>query len=63
MIEIGVFHNGASDLPITVTSNGVSINDGNLAEVGEDFGELHAALAARVELEGAAEDLFGVAFW
>src|SRR5438132_12205447 len=35
MIEIGVFHNGASDLPITVTSNGVSINDGNLAEVHE----------------------------
>ena len=35
MIEIGVFHNGASDLPITTASSGVSINDGNLAEVHE----------------------------
>ena len=33
MIEIGVFHNGASDLPVMRTSSGVAINDGNLAEV------------------------------
>src|SRR5260370_3710249 len=35
MIEIGVFDRGARDLPIPVRSNGVSINDGNLAEVHE----------------------------
>jgi hypothetical protein len=35
MIEIGVFHNGASDLPVTRTTSGVAINDGNLAEVHE----------------------------
>ncbi|HKN14695.1 MAG TPA: LLM class flavin-dependent oxidoreductase, partial [Candidatus Binatus sp.] len=35
MIEIGVFHNGASDLSVVRTSSGVAINDGNLAEVHE----------------------------
>src|ERR1700735_4468088 len=35
MIEIGVFHNGASDLPVVRTASGVAINDGNLAEVHE----------------------------
>ena len=35
MIEIGVFHNGASDLPVVRTVSGVAINDGNLAEVHE----------------------------
>src|SRR6516162_11474327 len=35
MIEIGVFHNGASDLPVMRTPSGVAINDGNLAEVHE----------------------------
>src|SRR5271167_977642 len=35
MIEIGIFHNGASDLPVVRTSSGVAINDGNLAEVHE----------------------------
>ena len=35
MIEIGVFHNGASDLPVMRTPSGVAINDGNLVEVHE----------------------------
>src|SRR5215470_14470612 len=35
MIEIGVFHNGASDLPVLRTARGVAVNDGNLAEVHE----------------------------
>ncbi len=35
MIEIGVFHNGASDLPVLKTKSGVVVNDGNLAEVHE----------------------------
>lgn len=33
MIEIGVFHNGASDLAVERTPKGVCVNDGNLAEV------------------------------
>jgi hypothetical protein len=28
MIEIGVFHNGASDLPAVTTPEGVVVNDG-----------------------------------
>ena len=35
MIEIGVFHNGASDLPVVRTPAAYAINDGNLAEVHE----------------------------
>ncbi len=35
MLEIGVFHNGASDLPTVTTASGVVVNDGNLAEVHE----------------------------
>ena len=33
MIEIGVFHNGASDLPTVTTPNGIVVNDGSLEEV------------------------------
>ena len=32
MLEIGLFHNGASSLPI-VTKDGVAVNDGSLDEV------------------------------
>ncbi|MBI3328193.1 MAG: LLM class flavin-dependent oxidoreductase [Nitrospinae bacterium] len=32
-IEIGVFHNGASDLPALTTPEGVVVNDGTLADV------------------------------
>ena len=35
MIEIGVFHNGASDLPTISTQDEVEVNDGTLAEVHE----------------------------
>ena len=31
MIEVGVFHNGAADLPTKTTPNGVVVNDGDLA--------------------------------
>jgi len=30
MIEIGVFHNGASDLPVKITADGTAINEGDL---------------------------------
>jgi hypothetical protein len=33
MLEIGVFHNGASNLPVITTKDGVTLNDGTLAEV------------------------------
>jgi hypothetical protein len=42
MIEIGVFHNGASDLPTMITSNGVAINKGDLRATQES--------AARVQV-------------
>ena len=42
MIEIGVFHNGASDLPVKITADGVAINDGDLRATQES--------AARVQI-------------
>jgi len=33
MIEIGVFHNGASDLPVVRTPSGLCFNVGYLSEV------------------------------
>jgi hypothetical protein len=33
MLEIGVFHNGASSLPVITDKEGVTFNDGSLAEV------------------------------
>ncbi len=35
MIEIGIFHNGAADLPTKVTPDGVVVNDGDLAATHE----------------------------
>lgn len=42
MIEIGVFHNGASDLPTMVTKDGIAINKGDLRATQES--------AARVQI-------------
>ena len=33
MPEIGLFHNGASSLPVIAAKDGVTFNDGSLAEV------------------------------
>ncbi len=33
MLEIGIFHNGASSLPVVTTKSGVAVNDGTLEEV------------------------------
>src|SRR6202140_6023502 len=33
MLEIGLFHNGASSLPIATTKDGVTFNKGSLPEV------------------------------
>ena len=32
MLEIGVFHNGASSLPVITTKGGVTLNDGSLVK-------------------------------
>ena len=37
MIEIGVFHNGASDLKAITTGNGVVVNEGSLEEVHRSY--------------------------
>ena len=60
MFEIGVFHNGASSLPVVVTKDGVAVNDGSLAEV-------HAAaqevLVNQVRQGILAEKLGFQSFW
>ena len=33
MLEVGIFHNGASELPVTRTRNGIVVNDGSLEQV------------------------------
>jgi hypothetical protein len=33
MLEIGLFHNGASSLPVITNRDGVTFNDGTLPEV------------------------------
>src|SRR3989304_8239581 len=33
MLEVGIFHNGASELPVFRTRNGIVVNDGSLEEV------------------------------
>ncbi|MPY93573.1 MAG: LLM class flavin-dependent oxidoreductase [Acidimicrobiia bacterium] len=43
MIEIGVFHNGASDLPVKVTADGVAINVGDLAATQESAARVQVA--------------------
>ena len=37
MIEIGILHNGASDLKAIMTETGVLVNDGSLAEVHQSY--------------------------
>ena len=37
MLEIAVFHNGAADLGIVTTPEGVVINDGSLEDVHESY--------------------------
>ena len=60
MFEIGVFHNGASHLPVMITKDGVAVNDGSLEEV-------HAAaqqvLINQVRQGILAEKLGFQSFW
>src|ERR1700751_1045248 len=60
MFEIGVFHNGASSLPVVLTKDGVAVNDGSLKDV-------HAAaqnvLINQVRQGILAEKLGFQSFW
>lgn len=60
MLEIGVFHNGASSLPIVTTPEGITLNDGSLAEVHRAAQE---TLVNQVRQGILAERLGFQAFW
>jgi len=60
MFEIGIFHNGASHLPVMITKDGIAVNDGSLEQV-------HAAaqevLINQVRQGILAEKLGYQSFW
>ena len=60
MLEIGVFHNGASSLPVITTKDGVALNDGSLHEVHRAAQE---TLVNQVRQGILAEKLGFQAFW
>ena len=60
MLEIGVFHNGASSLPVIITKDGVAVNDGSLAEVHDAAQEV---LVNQVRQGILAEKLGFQSFW
>jgi alkanesulfonate monooxygenase SsuD/methylene tetrahydromethanopterin reductase-like flavin-dependent oxidoreductase (luciferase family) len=59
MIEIGTFHNGASDLPAVTTPDGVVVNDGSLAEVHESY---QRVLVGQVR-QGILAERLGFDYW
>jgi len=59
MLELGVYHNGASDLPKRISSDGVVINDGTLADSHVSF---QRALTAQVR-QGVLADRLGFNYW
>ena len=60
MLEIGVFHNGASSLPVITTKDGVTLNDGSLAQVHQAAQE---TLVNQVRQGILAEKLGFQSFW
>ncbi|HUB48332.1 MAG TPA: LLM class flavin-dependent oxidoreductase, partial [Acetobacteraceae bacterium] len=60
MLEIGVFHNGASSLPVITTKDGVTLNDGTLAQVHQAAQE---TLVNQVRQGILAERLGFQSFW
>ena len=60
MLEIGVFHNGASSLPVVTTKDGVAVNDGSLEEVHRAAQE---TLVNQVRQGILAEKLGFQSFW
>ena len=60
MLEIGLFHNGASSLPVITNRNGITFNDGTLAEVHQAAQE---TLVNQVRQGILAEKLGFQSFW
>jgi alkanesulfonate monooxygenase SsuD/methylene tetrahydromethanopterin reductase-like flavin-dependent oxidoreductase (luciferase family) len=60
MLEIGLFHNGASSLPVITTKDGVTFNDGSLPEVHRAAQE---TLVNQVRQGILAEKLGFQSFW
>src|SRR5271163_3023038 len=60
MLEIGLFHNGASSLPVITDKDGVTFNDGSLAEVHKAAQE---TLVNQVRQGILAEKLGYQSFW
>ena len=58
MIEVGVFHNGASDLPVTEV-NGISVNKGSLQDVHEGA---QRTIVSQVR-QGILADKLGFDYW
>src|ERR671936_1753289 len=58
-IEIGVFHNGASDLKAITTPDGVVVNDGSLDEVHRSY---QRVLVGQVR-QGILADRLGYDYW
>src|SRR4029453_2655282 len=59
MIEIGIFHNGASDLKAVTTSAGVVVNDGSLEEVHQSY---QRVLISQIR-QGILADRLGFDYW
>jgi alkanesulfonate monooxygenase SsuD/methylene tetrahydromethanopterin reductase-like flavin-dependent oxidoreductase (luciferase family) len=59
VLELGVFHNGASDLPKKITADGVVVNDGTLADSHLSF---QRVLNAQVR-QGVLADRLGFNYW
>jgi alkanesulfonate monooxygenase SsuD/methylene tetrahydromethanopterin reductase-like flavin-dependent oxidoreductase (luciferase family) len=58
-IEIGIFHNGASDLRAVTTPNGVVVNDGSLEQVHQSY---QRVLVGQVR-QGILADQLGYDYW
>ena len=58
-IEIGIFHNGASDLKAVTTPSGVVVNDGSLEEVHESY---QRVLIGQLR-QGILADQLGYDYW
>lgn len=59
MIEFGVFHNGATDLPTKVTPSGIVVNDGDLAATHESA---QRTILAQIRQATLADQL-GFHYW
>src|SRR5438067_1335460 len=59
MLELGIFHNGASDLPKKVSPDGLVINDGTLADSHASF---QRVLLSQVR-QGILADRLGYNYW